>query len=340
MGESMTRQVRFGLVLPNRGVLIGLSSIPSLFSLTAQAEADPVWDSVWVGDSILAKPRLDALVLLGGLAAMTRRLQLGVACMASTPLRQPLLLAYQWASLDALSGGRTIFVACQGQSGAGGGGFAEEFAAFGIDPASRSLRMEEAIEILRLTTGSEDVSFAGLFTQFDHVTILPRPIQQPVPIWVTANVRPERANLAQRALDRVARLGDGWMSTAVTPEYFADCLATIRRLAVGYDRPLTRAFEACLYYNVIVGDNRSLALEEAKRYLDRYYGTSYEPGFVAGWVAAGTPAECAAQLRSFILAGATTITLRLTGFDEALQFRRVTEEVLPALSEYRARPAP
>jgi alkanesulfonate monooxygenase SsuD/methylene tetrahydromethanopterin reductase-like flavin-dependent oxidoreductase (luciferase family) len=62
------------------------------------------------------------MVLLGAIAARTTRVRIGPACFASTPLRNALLLAYQWASLDFLSGGRTIFVACQGQAEPGGGG--------------------------------------------------------------------------------------------------------------------------------------------------------------------------------------------------------------------------
>src|SRR5215471_9465810 len=113
------RTVRFGLTLPNRGVIIGATTVEEMLSLAQRAD-DAGWDSVWVGDSIFAKPRLDALVLLGALAAKTKRVRLGPACFASTPLRNALLLAYQWCSLDFLSQGRTIFVACQGAPGAGG----------------------------------------------------------------------------------------------------------------------------------------------------------------------------------------------------------------------------
>src|SRR5947209_20340558 len=133
------QKTRFGLTLPNRGVIIGVTTIDEMYTLAQKAE-EADWDSVWVGDSIFAKPRLDALVLLGSLAARTKRVKLGPGCFASTPLRNALLLAYQWISLDFLSNGRTIFVSCQGAPG--GGNFAEEFAAFRIDPSSRMRRQE------------------------------------------------------------------------------------------------------------------------------------------------------------------------------------------------------
>jgi alkanesulfonate monooxygenase SsuD/methylene tetrahydromethanopterin reductase-like flavin-dependent oxidoreductase (luciferase family) len=148
-------KVKFGLTLPNRGVVIGATTVAEMLQLAADAESAG-WDSVWVGDSIFAKPRLDAMVLLGAIAARTTRVRIGPACFASTPLRNALLLAYQWASLDFLSGGRTIFVACQGQAEPGGGAFEKEFAHFGIEPSSRMRRMEEAIEILRLTSSRRE----------------------------------------------------------------------------------------------------------------------------------------------------------------------------------------
>jgi alkanesulfonate monooxygenase SsuD/methylene tetrahydromethanopterin reductase-like flavin-dependent oxidoreductase (luciferase family) len=88
------RKTRFGLTLPNRDVIIGATTVEEMFVLAQKADAAG-WDSVWVGDSLFAKPRLDALVLLGALAACTRRVKLGPACFASTPLRDALLLAYQ-----------------------------------------------------------------------------------------------------------------------------------------------------------------------------------------------------------------------------------------------------
>ena len=220
-------RVKFGLTLPNRGVVIGATTVAEMLQLAADAESEG-WDSVWVGDSIFAKPRLDAMVLLGAIAARTTRVRIGPACFASTPLRNALLLAYQWASLDFLSGGRTIFVACQGQAEPGGGAFEKEFAHFGIEPSSRMRRMEEAIEILRLTSSSENIDYNGQYWRFHNLTVLPRPVQQPIPIWVTANPDLNKKRNAEQAYRRVARLGDGWMTTFKSPEDVQTSLAMIR----------------------------------------------------------------------------------------------------------------
>ena len=75
--------MKFGLTLPNRGVVIGATTVAEMLQLAADAEASG-WDSVWVGDSIFAKPRLDAMVLMGAIAARTTRVRIGPACFAST----------------------------------------------------------------------------------------------------------------------------------------------------------------------------------------------------------------------------------------------------------------
>src|SRR6516225_8344741 len=137
-----TPAVRFGLSLPNRAVLFGLP--PALLLETAEdADASGAFDSVWVGDNFLSKPRLEAIVTLSALAARTRRLKLGTICLASFPLRHPLPLAIQWASLDVLSGGRTILTVCNGGSAQAGPRFATELAAMGVASGERMARVEE-----------------------------------------------------------------------------------------------------------------------------------------------------------------------------------------------------
>ena len=294
----------------------------------------PMWPagirSGWAIRSSPSRAWMRSSCRVGALAARTRRVKLGPACFASTPLRNALLLAYQWCSLDFLSGGRTIFDACQGAPGQGGGNFEQEFAAFQIDPASRMRRMEEAIEILRLTSSKEHASYQGQYHRFDDISVLPRPVQQPIPIRVTANPVPQYPKMAERALRCVARYGDGWMTTGNTPESFAEHLATIRRYAQEEGRDLGPAFEACLYFNINVNEDREAAFAESKQFLDTYYSVDYPRPYLENWVAFGSPGDCIERLRSFIDAGATTITLRLVGYDQSRQFERVTNEVLAA----------
>lgn len=322
----------FGLTLSNRGIVTGSSTIEDMLTLARQADADQRWDSIWVGDSLLAKPRLDALGLMSALAVQTDRVRIGPACFASTPLRPALLLAYQWASLDLLSNGRSIFVACMGAPGAGGGDMSAEFDAFCIPTESRMRRMEEAIEVMRLLTSQDDASYHGEHNDFEHVTIEPRSVQRPVPIWVTSNPAPHLARNRRNGLSRVARLGDGWMTTFQPPQVVREYMADIRGHAADAGRDLPDDFEVAVYYNINVNEDRAAALAEAKKYLDAYYTTDYSEAQLNLWVAMGSPEQCAADIRAYIDAGATTITLRLCSYDQQHQYRRVTEEVLPLLA--------
>ena len=252
--------VNFGLTLSNRGVVTGASTLDDMIALAQRADADERWDSIWVGDSILAKPRLDALGLMSALAVVTDRVRIGPACFASTPLRDALLLAYQYASLDFMSNGRAIFAACMGQAAPGGGDMLHEFDAFCVAPESRMKRMEEAILVMRLLTSQDNVSYHGEYNDFDNVTIEPRSVQRPIPIWVTSNPRPDLTRNREAGLRRTARLGDGWMTTFQPPAIVEEYMADIRRYAGEEGRELPDDFEVCVYYNINVNDDRQTAL--------------------------------------------------------------------------------
>jgi alkanesulfonate monooxygenase SsuD/methylene tetrahydromethanopterin reductase-like flavin-dependent oxidoreductase (luciferase family) len=107
-------QASFGLTLANRAVVLGALKARDLLEITERAEASGAFDTVWVGDSLLAKPRLEAVSLLSALAAVTSRVRLGVGCLATFVHRHPLLFAQQWASLDVISGGRSLLAVCLG----------------------------------------------------------------------------------------------------------------------------------------------------------------------------------------------------------------------------------
>ena len=324
-----THRPQFGLVLANRGVVLGTTSIQALLTLARLAE-EAGWDSVWVGDSLLAKPRLDAIVLLSALAAHTRRVKLGPASFTSTPLRHALQLTLQWCSLDVLSQGRMIFNASQGAPGPAGGAFVEEYAAFQIEPASRMLRMEETIEILRLASSGEHLSYEGAYYHIPQATILPRPIQQPLPIWISTNTDERKPKMTERALRRVARYADGWMTIHLTPEHFARDLAAIQDYGKEAGRALPPEFPASLYLDIYVDEDRERAFRECKRYLDQYYQQNFPRAAVEVLAAFGSPQQCIERLRVFQQAGVTLFVLRLTGEHERQQFERVSQEVLPA----------
>src|ERR1700754_5042340 len=128
-----------GITLSNRAVLLGLTTAADLIDLSEAADQVTGIDSVWCGDALFVNRRLDALTLLAAVAGRTRRVLLGPACMGSFGLRNPLVFAYEWASLDVISNGRTRLVACAG--GGAGPLWEAETAALGIASADRRQRM-------------------------------------------------------------------------------------------------------------------------------------------------------------------------------------------------------
>jgi alkanesulfonate monooxygenase SsuD/methylene tetrahydromethanopterin reductase-like flavin-dependent oxidoreductase (luciferase family) len=328
----MANRVSFGLTLPNRGVLFGATTPAELLELAEMAERSGAFDSVWVGDSITAKPRLEAVTLLTAVAARTRRVLLGPACFASFPLRHPVLLAYQWASLDLISEGRTIMVACMGGgSRQAGGDFLSEFKAMGVPPGERAARMEEGITILRRLWSEERVTFQGRFFELEDVAVAPRP-GRAVPIWIANNpqVFDVGPQLLSRAAQRVARFADGWMTTMVTPDGFREAWGRVQQ-ALREEGRDPAGFPNCLYFNVHVGDNRARTYEESKKFIDLYYMTDFPQATVDMWIAHGDVQACADYINRFIAAGVQLFTLRLTSWDQRGQLRRVVDELMPKL---------
>ena len=324
--------MNFGITLSNRGVLVGLTSARDLLALADAVEASPVMDSVWCGDALFVNRRLDALTLLAAVAGRTERVLLGPACMGSFALRNPLVLAYEWASLDVISNGRTRLVACAG--GGAGPLWEAETAALGIAPGERRKRMIENIYVLRHLWNKDNEPFAGEFTTFANVTLEPKPVQQPCPIWLATNA--ERLSKGQAdsggseiALTRVGKIADGWMTHSVSPDGFRRSWEFI--LQVGRDAGRDMAgFDNVLYHHINVNDDKAEALADSKTFLDLYYSANYSKERLESWLTYGPPRDCIAQLQQFKASGCRRITFRISTMrDPMAQLRRVVEEVLP-----------
>jgi len=108
--------------------------------------------------------------------------------------------------------------------------------------------------------------------------------------------------------------------------------AIVRRYGEQFRLELKPDFEVAIYHNINVDQDRDRAFAEAKRFLDSYYSVDYRQDMLKLWVAAGSPAQCVQSLQRYVDAGATTILLRVVGYDQKGQFKRVTEEILPAFS--------
>jgi alkanesulfonate monooxygenase SsuD/methylene tetrahydromethanopterin reductase-like flavin-dependent oxidoreductase (luciferase family) len=327
----------FGLTLANRGVIIGAVTVPELFDMAKRGEDSGAFTAVWVGDSLLAKPRLESIALLSALAVVTRKVKLAVGCMATFPQRHPALLAQQWASLDVISNGRAWLAVCLGGPNEQSPAQALEHKVMGIKDTERVARLEEGITILRKLFHEEKASHKGRFYEFDGVTIQPRPIQNPVPIWIASNPTgltwkdgasaPSPA--VERGLRRVAKFSDGWMTNKVTPEEFKSQWNRIQAMAIEEGRD--PAIGTALYHNITINEDRSAALAESKAFLDKYYTSNFSMKFVEGFTTAGSPQQCIEELKAYFDAGIEHITLRMTSWDQTGQLKRFLNEVVPAL---------
>src|SRR5215468_538633 len=323
-----SRRISFGFTLPQRGVFFGVTTVEELFTMARDVDAEPLFESLWVGDSLLAKPRPDSISLLGALTAATRRVTLGVGCMASFPVRDPVIFAYQWATLDLLSAGRMLLAACTGI--VAGGASAREGALWGVADRERAARLAENIDICRRLWAETDVSFTGRFHSFENVTIEPRPVQQPCPIWIASNPRPSgvKPEIVDAALRRVAQKADGWMTVEMFPRMFLSNWTKIAAFLGEAGRDAAR-FPNMLYHNVNLNPDRQAGLEESKRFLDKYYGPVFSPPMVEAWTVAGDASRCVDDLRRYADQGVKRITIRITGWKQADQYQRLVNDVLP-----------
>ena len=207
----------------------------SIVSLGTRAEALE-FESLWVSDQVVIPSKLqpsfpysttrhydieanqnffEALSVLTYLAGRTRRVLLGTSVLV-LPYRQP--LAKQWATLDALSGGRTIL-------GVGAGFMREQFEALGMDTFDRrGAATDEAIRLFRVAWAQgAEVSFTGDVYRFQPVWFLPKPARPGgPPIWVGGN--------GPRSIRRAAELGDGWHTVRIGLDELRTGVATLHEL--------------------------------------------------------------------------------------------------------------
>lgn len=166
------RQPQFGVYLSTRLAVTAGADLELLLKTAEMAEAAG-FDSIWVGDSLLARPRPEPLTLLAAIATRTRRVTLGTAVLLSA-LRHPLTLAHAVATVDQIAGGRLVL-------GVGAGfnypATARELDAVGVAFKERVGRTLEAIAIMRKLWNGGAVSFHGKYFRLDQVELQPRPLQ-------------------------------------------------------------------------------------------------------------------------------------------------------------------
>jgi probable F420-dependent oxidoreductase len=168
-----------------------------------------------MGPAFNALPLSDPLEVLAFVAAASHELKLGT-CVMLAPLHSPAVLAKRVATVDTLSGGRMLL-------GLGIGWQREEYEAVGVPFRQRGARLEECILAMRALWADSPASFRGSHVSFERVFSNPQPERGSVPILLGGNSRP--------VLDRVGRIGDGWLPFTIGPDEIATSVAHVRSVA-------------------------------------------------------------------------------------------------------------
>lgn len=271
-------------------------------------------DSLWQTDRIVSRaPILESMTALAAIAGRTRRLKFGVNVL-SLALREPVLAAKQCATVDVLSEGRLL-------PGFGiGSPVAPEWAAMGIDTKTRGARTDEALVVIRRLWSEAQVDFGGRFFRLEGASILPRPFQPELPMWIGGS--------SPAAVKRTAIHGTGWQAGPETPAQVTQVIAAIKQALVETGRQIDEDhYGAGIPFRFGRADDPGVPAA-----FDAYRArTGREPD---GYFAIGGAATILARIREYIDAGVSKFILRpvARGDGEVLtQTRLLIEQVLPQM---------
>lgn len=315
----MAGSVKFGVLLPTRGILFAPPP-PPVEDVLGMAEAveRAGYDSIWIGDSVIAKPRLETFGTLGALAARTRRVKIGTSVLLPV-LRHPVLLAQAVASADILASGRLILGIGVGRVGAPN--LEQEFEVCGIPIKQRSRRTEEMVELMRQLWAEPRVTYTGRYYQYRDVELGFNPVQRPgVPIWISSND-------VDTGLERVGRYGDGWITNVITPEIFEECWHKVQGFAAKAGRDVS-GLPRAVYMTMNVNPDGGVARTEGREFLEKYYKKPFERlsrEFVCNL---GSPDECLKLIEGYVQAGANYMIVRFAAKDQRGHLEFCTREIL------------
>lgn len=271
-------------------------------------------DSIWLTERLVSpQPFLEPVSALAAIAGRTRRLKFGVNATV-LPLRDPLIIAKELATIDYLSNGRLLPVYGVGND------LAPEWQATGAARESRGRRANEMLELLTRLWSEDAVSYEGRFYRYEAVTINPKPKQTPLPMWIGGS--------SEAAIERTARYGTGWLAGAAQgPRQVGGVIASIRERSAALGRPIDDE-----HYGVGLG-YRFGSEDEPVVQRSLHAVAARAPGVdPRSLVAVGDAKTIAERVQAYVEAGASKFVLRpIAATDEEMldQSRRLAAEVSP-----------
>lgn len=271
-------------------------------------------DSFWQSDRLVSRDRqLESLTTMAALAGATERLKFGMG-VTVVSFRDPLVLAKQCATVDWLSGGRLL------PAFGVGGEAAPEWRALALPRARRGARADEALSLVARLWSEDRVSFEGEFYRYRDVSIAPRPVQQPLPLWIGGS--------SPAAVRRTARVGSGWLAGIQSPAQVAPVVQAIREASARAGRPLDPEHYGAGFPFRFGGADEACVQRAARALARRAPGL----GDVGAYLAVGDAGAILARLDEYRAAGVSKFVLRPVAKgprDLLEQTRRLVAEVLP-----------
>ena len=326
--------MKYGLRIPSFALGPRTATLAEMGAYLRRAE-DLGFDVAVSIDHLLLTPPayactwLEPMTLLAALAGLTRTIKLGTMVLV-LPLRNPAYFAKEWATLDLLSGGRTIL-------GIGVGWHEAEFALMGVPHRERGRRTEECIEIVQALWAGDDVSYEGRHYRFRHLTIDPKPVQTPhPPIWIGGGTQPSETVYHQTVtnidpvLRRIARYADVWVPhSSATPEMVGADWEKVQQFA--HERGRDPRAIGRVYSNFVWVLRPGEKPESATPYFKTYSGMDLE--YWKTYYLLGEAPEVAERIQARIDAldgGVDHIVLNPLTWDPG-QLELLAGEVLPAV---------
>ena len=287
----------------------GRDDLWRLVDLCERSEIDSLWFSERLSSPL---PIPEPMTTMAAVAVRTRRLKFGPSVLVA-PFRSPVLAAREIAMVDYLSGGRMLPAVGIGVEQE------REFRAAGVPFKERGRRTDEAIAILRRCWAEDEVTFSGEFWQLDRVSVLPRPVQHPLPLWIGGN--------SEAAMRRAGRLGDGWIPSFITPARFAEGDARTQHHAAEAGRAVPADHFGALVYYCLAADRaeaRALALPYVPR-------NRVDDATLEACTAFGPPDLLRERLEAYVRGGGSKFILRpMCPPDRVVeQVARLAAEVVP-----------
>ncbi|MEO8229141.1 MAG: TIGR03619 family F420-dependent LLM class oxidoreductase [Chloroflexota bacterium] len=323
---------RFGVFLPSYiWAGDGQERVEGLLDFAREVERLG-FDSIFITDHVIAAKHfydvswLDSLTTLTFVAAVTRRVRLGTSILI-LPLRHPVILAKQIATLEYLSQERYII-------GGGVGWYEPEFEAVATHKRERGRRSDEVLDILAALLTQEHVSYDGEFYKISDVTIDPRPSRMP-PVWIgggsqlASDKSPEPPRFAESVMARVAR-SDGWIPRPTSPpEQIASdwqALSSYLRDHGREPRDVAVVHENFLHY--VPSSDRERVLREQHAAYGRVMSEARGDDYLESVYLFGTPDEIVAKLQARVDAGVEYFVLHTMTPDPS-QLESWLRDVIP-----------